>query len=1071
MTDAQKVDVAQINRFLSAIHPTPGRVFVLTYLDKVEAEKAEDKNGKKIKHNKSVQSAAFAYDGMAGSDVLTAIRLENCDARHKAAALSLGTFPQGGRLAANCASMAAFGIDLDQKNLDRIVPCATDPLAVVAEVVQRLTARGIPPHLLVHSGNGLHVYLLLEEVVFKNDEERSRFSSIWYQLGQLLGGSTDRHDLASVLRVPGTWNRKHGKNVLARFIDGYTDPTLPRYSLEAVALAVADQPDKNLLKEKPYDTKAGTTGTTAQANGSICAAEQHLLRVAFAGNPRLCEQKIAGMFKGKKNDRSEADYAYACDLISLGFKESTILSELLDSHKGQEKGKSYAERTFQAAFENTADQNNMVKTCGYVVESSMNSLVYSIGRATNEHSVFVGPPTAPALLVYAGPAGSGKSYAVRDVLGSHNGLRKGQVVVSMAQASELLLMEHAINNSFPYGMGWQEEQANMYRFDPALPRSGEELITGMPEREGSKGFLPRSNAKLLNVKNPEAYYINAISPVDWDTRLEAGEDEDGNMIPPSGYLDWDKVMKPFAVAKCSGNVELCLAELSVSELKKNACKRCSFTACRANTSKGGSKTYSSKDVPVRLMTHSALRIQSAFAPEKNDCEILVVDELPQFVCRNAGFSIAPSSRGGARKIWTCDLLETIEHAMAGQIEGRSAVASILAPISKQIADFTAIARKLRREVIKGTRTPHERKIDSMTPLLTVAQWRELVAFLKKVGVDPEEGNNLSEALLVLRDFASDGPKIEVYCEHTFEKTGVGKLRVFRPVNGWPDLLESESRRLNVILDATATLDPRYQLLGTAGQVESQLSYPATTVLCTAESTVSKTAYEKRDPSEVVQTIVSELKPHLEKLARGMGPGDSQSRPSWLKLLVVTSKDSEDALRTAIKQQTEKGTLPEQTVVDHFGNLRGKNDYADFDAVYFTHCYRYSGDAYIGLGLLLNKFNGPRQWTSVNSVHWRYDDIVNAWMAADLYQDALRIGIRRDPARRALICIATSSPGLLLPLVERLPGAEVVFPSGALIPGLAGPASLTLAALPATNLGLPLNSQDDAAILAQFGVAS
>ena len=73
-----------------------------------------------------------------------------------------------------------------------------------------------PPSIIVHSGNGLHTYWLLQEYTAVNDENRESIRRIvkghelhTQKLGRAYGWKFDSvADLARVLRIPGTLNHK-----------------------------------------------------------------------------------------------------------------------------------------------------------------------------------------------------------------------------------------------------------------------------------------------------------------------------------------------------------------------------------------------------------------------------------------------------------------------------------------------------------------------------------------------------------------------------------------------------------------------------------------------------------------------------------------------------------------------------------------------------------------------------------------------------------------------------------------------------------------------------------------------
>lgn len=76
-------------------------------------------------------------------------------------------------------------------------------LAVSTSRIERL---GMRPTALVHTGNGLQAWWIYQQPVsISSDFPFDRFEAINRGLGKVLGGDAV-HDLARVLRVPGTWN-------------------------------------------------------------------------------------------------------------------------------------------------------------------------------------------------------------------------------------------------------------------------------------------------------------------------------------------------------------------------------------------------------------------------------------------------------------------------------------------------------------------------------------------------------------------------------------------------------------------------------------------------------------------------------------------------------------------------------------------------------------------------------------------------------------------------------------------------------------------------------------------------
>src|SRR5262249_49126493 len=119
-------------------------------------------------------------------------------------------------------------------------------------------------------------------------------------------------------------------------------------------------------------------------------------------------------------------------------------------------------------------------------------------------------------------------------------------------------------------------------------------------------------------------------------------------------------------------------------------------------------------------------------------------------------------------------------------------------------------------------------------------------------------------------------------------------------------------------------------------------------------------------------------------------------------------------------------------VAHFGALRGRNDFDRFNAVYMTHPHRYEEAYYVGLGLLMHGFgNVPRQWKSKNA--WPEFDAIEAHAVdSDLYQDAMRICIRRDPNRRAFIFVPSAKAKYVVRLMRLFRDARVILSDGSVL---------------------------------------
>lgn len=90
------------------------------------------------------------------------------------------------------------------------------------------------PSALVASGGGIHAYWLLNEPYLTDDVDRlavaKHLQSAWVKL---VGGDPGAHDLARVLRVPGSWNYKYEPKRPVSFVRCALDCTYPLVALTA----------------------------------------------------------------------------------------------------------------------------------------------------------------------------------------------------------------------------------------------------------------------------------------------------------------------------------------------------------------------------------------------------------------------------------------------------------------------------------------------------------------------------------------------------------------------------------------------------------------------------------------------------------------------------------------------------------------------------------------------------------------------------------------------------------------------------------------------------------------------
>jgi putative DNA primase/helicase len=246
----------------------------------------------------------------------------------------------------------------------------------VEEVRDRIKAAGLPePSIIVHSGNGCHVYWLLSEpyliddagdpdpvhaeFIDQGDDKKKKVRkyrlegkeklyldiksnvpelSVKAQLIQdvIAGiaskvGGDHTQDLSRILRIPGTMNRKDEKNgktpVPCTLVE--CDPNR-RYPFDVFAPLATASPQK-AHREKLAKVKLPSHRKLSPSKKDKFAE----LRLA-------CDTAAVG-------DRSEADFALCCFAITSGMSKDDVWAEVQNVGKFAEGGQRYFDRTWTAA--------------------------------------------------------------------------------------------------------------------------------------------------------------------------------------------------------------------------------------------------------------------------------------------------------------------------------------------------------------------------------------------------------------------------------------------------------------------------------------------------------------------------------------------------------------------------------------------------------------------------------------------------------------------------------------------------------------------------------------------------
>lgn len=104
----------------------------------------------------------------------------------------------------------------------------------IVEAMKVVDRIGLKPSIVIDSGYGLHVYWLLMEALSASDDAATisrRFGATILECAKCLSYVVDSvHDISRVMRVPGTFNHKHGKKKPVLCLSQYSNPAL-RYEV------------------------------------------------------------------------------------------------------------------------------------------------------------------------------------------------------------------------------------------------------------------------------------------------------------------------------------------------------------------------------------------------------------------------------------------------------------------------------------------------------------------------------------------------------------------------------------------------------------------------------------------------------------------------------------------------------------------------------------------------------------------------------------------------------------------------------------------------------------------------
>ena len=183
---------------------------------------------------------------------------------------------------------------------------------------------GLPdPSIIVDSGNGVHLYWLLNSpVAFGHDNERTRFELRLRRVYRLLGCDAT-NDVNRLLRLPGFWNMKNARNGSER------TPCELVLCFSDRRVAIDRFPD-------------ATPSRSDQSCWSV--------RLSADSDQRRVGQ-ILNRLELPVDDRSRRDFGVICDLLRIGVPSGSIWQLVADRSKFAANGYSYFVTTLRNALD------------------------------------------------------------------------------------------------------------------------------------------------------------------------------------------------------------------------------------------------------------------------------------------------------------------------------------------------------------------------------------------------------------------------------------------------------------------------------------------------------------------------------------------------------------------------------------------------------------------------------------------------------------------------------------------------------------------------------------------------
>lgn len=220
-----------------------------------------------------------------------------------------------------------------------------------AEAVALVRRKKLPaPTLVVDSGHGTHLYWrLIEATHFASDDDRAAFQSVVAGVGKLIGGD-HTHDLARLLRMPGTWNCKRFPWPRCEVQAHLSSPSA-RYALDGFKKYAV--PIKKPAKTPVDRRKASANDSPAATWDGLTPRQRETAEAAI--------ERSAAALPGT---RSEVDFGTLVWLSKLGLSGDDAWERVQDVGKFSTDGERYFWRTWDRAADAAAEQQHRSPRCG-----------------------------------------------------------------------------------------------------------------------------------------------------------------------------------------------------------------------------------------------------------------------------------------------------------------------------------------------------------------------------------------------------------------------------------------------------------------------------------------------------------------------------------------------------------------------------------------------------------------------------------------------------------------------------------------------------------------------------------